>query len=130
MKSFSAMLAMAFFLTASAQADDRTPPLDAKKQTQTSTVHRGQGALNTVDAVTGKVNVTHEPIESLGWDRMTMDLTVQNPALLTNLKSGDRVQFELQKSGGAYQITAITPVEEPAQESSKAKDDPAHSRAQ
>ena len=111
MKSHFAILALAFFINASAQAADGTPALDSKKQTQTSPSHRGEGTLNTVDAVTGKVNITHEPIESLGWDRMTMDLNVQTPALLTNLKSGARVKFELQKSGGDYQSTAITLLE-------------------
>ena len=111
MKSLPTMLALAFFISASAQAEDGTPALDSKKQTQNLSVHRGEGTLNTVDAVTGKVNITHEPIESLGWEHMTMDLPVQNPTLLTNLKSGARVKFELRKSGGTYQITSITPLE-------------------
>lgn len=57
--------------------------------------HQGKGIINSVDATAGKVNITHEPIASLGWSGMTMDLGVQDKAVLANLKKGQKVTFKL-----------------------------------
>ena len=134
MKTSHTAFAMALFLSASAHADDAMHNMpgmkdhvmpSAKEKTQDTQTHRGQGTVNAVDVAAGKVNLTHEPLASLGWKGMTMDFSVQNPALLKNLKPGAQVNFELQKSGGAYLITRITSLEQPARKSNDHVDDPA-----
>lgn len=73
-------------------------------------VHTGQGTLNRIDPSTGRVNITHGPIPSLGWSAMTMDFQVKDKAQLSKLKAGQKVSFELLKgSDGQYLITRITP---------------------
>lgn len=123
MKSLHTAFALALFLNASAYADDAMHNMpgmkdhampSATEKTQDAQTHRGQGIVNAMDVAAGKLNLTHEPIASLGWKGMTMDFSVQNPALLKNLKVGAPVEFELQKNGRAYLITRITPVEKPA----------------
>lgn len=134
MKSLYTTCALALFLNASAHADDAIHNMpgmkdhampSATEKTQDAQTHRGQGTVNAVDVAAGKVNLTHEPIASLGWKSMTMDFSAQTPALLKNLKPGVPVEFELQKSGGAYLITRIKSLEQPARKSNPHVDDPA-----
>ncbi len=134
MKSLYTAFALALFLNASAHADgamhnmpgmkDHAMP-SATEKTQDAQTHRGQGTVNAVDVAAGKLNLTHESIASLGWKSMTMDFSVQNPTLLKNLKPGAQVEFELQKSGGAYLITRIAALEQAARKSNDHVDDPA-----
>lgn len=72
-------------------------------------MHQGHGMVNKVNAQSGKVNITHEPIESMGWPRMTMDFSVQDKAELANIKPGMKVDFELMTKGKGYRITKIAP---------------------
>ena len=127
MKTSHTAFALALLLSASAHADDAMHNMPAmkdhvmpgaKEKTQDTQTHRGQGTVNTVDVAAGKLNLTHEPIASLGWKGMTMDFSVKNTALLKNLKPGAPVEFELQKTGKAYLITRITSLEQPARKSS------------
>jgi Cu/Ag efflux protein CusF len=73
--------------------------------------HSVHGKVNSVDAAAGKVNITHDPIKSLKWPKMTMNFTAYDPALLKDIKPGMTVDFEIQKMGNQYRITSITPVQ-------------------
>ena len=73
--------------------------------------HRGTGKINSVDAKSGKINITHEPIASLNWPAMTMDFEVQDKALLAKLKKGQKVEFKLTEARkGKYVVNEIIPV--------------------
>jgi Cu(I)/Ag(I) efflux system periplasmic protein CusF len=73
--------------------------------------HQGKGIVNSVDAKAGKVNLTHEPIASLNWPAMTMDLDVMEKSVLNGLKAGQNVTFNLvEKRKGKYVISVITVV--------------------
>jgi len=88
-----------------AAEDHMMMPMDGKVVTQD---HQGTGKINSVDARAGKVNITHEPIASLGWDGMTMDFEVQDKAVLANLKKGQKVTFKLVEARkGKYVISEI-----------------------
>ncbi len=92
-------------------------PVYAAAQTQGAPktelqAHQGSGTVNKVDAGASKVNVTHGPIESLGWPGMTMDIPVKNKADLAKVKPGQSVTFVLEKdTKGRYVITEIKPAE-------------------
>lgn len=75
---------------------------------QTADTHNGTGIVNSVDLEKATVNLSHEPIETLKWPRMTMDLEVVDKALLRDLEPGTKVDFELgKKKAGGYAITSI-----------------------
>jgi Cu(I)/Ag(I) efflux system membrane fusion protein len=64
-----------------------------------------------VDIKAGKINLSHGPIASLDWPGMTMDFEVQDKALLTNLKRGQKVAFKLiEVRKGKYVISEIAVV--------------------
>ena len=72
-------------------------------------MHKGHGVANKINARSGKVNISHEPIASMNWPKMTMDFTVQNKADLEVIKPGMPVDFELTQQGKGYMITSIKP---------------------
>ena len=47
--------------------------------------------IRRIDATTGKVTLKHGPIANLGMSGMTMAFPVKDPAMLRNLKEGDKV---------------------------------------
>ena len=55
----------------------------------------GVGVVNTIDADQKKINITHEPMPSLNWPTMTMDLPVTKRVDLGGVKVGDKVDFTL-----------------------------------
>jgi Cu(I)/Ag(I) efflux system membrane fusion protein len=84
------------------------PALAAGESAAAAQVHKGEGTVHHVNVPAGKVNMAHGPIKSLNWPAMTMDFRVKDKAVLAGLKPGQRVEFELEKSGGQYVITRIT----------------------
>ena len=70
------------------------------------------GKINSIDADGGKVNVTHDPVEALGWPTMTMDLPVTRRVDLSAVKPGADVTFKLKKGrDNQFRITEITPAQ-------------------
>jgi Cu/Ag efflux protein CusF len=70
----------------------------------------GTGKVNSVDLASKKVNVTHQPIQALGWPAMTMDFPVAPSVDLGSVQAGRDVSFTLGKgSNGMYRIESIKP---------------------
>ena len=73
-------------------------------------VHKGEGVVKEVDAGKGRIKIEHGPIKSLGWSGMTMFFDVANAGLLTGIKPGDKVTFELSRGkDGQFVITGMAP---------------------
>lgn len=81
----------------------------AKAEASTGATHAGHGKVISVDNQSGTVKLTHDPIKSLKWPKMTMDFKAHDPAMLKDLKPGTQVDFELMKMGGGYHIMKISP---------------------
>lgn len=67
---------------------------------------QGSGVVKKIDAKAGSITLDHGPIAALKWPAMTMPFKAA-PALIQNLKVGQKVTFTL-KSGGAPEIIAIS----------------------
>ncbi|MEO8009000.1 MAG: copper-binding protein, partial [Betaproteobacteria bacterium] len=50
---------------------------------------------------------THDPIDALGWPKMTMFFRLKDSALADQVKEGDKVDFSLEKSASGYVISQI-----------------------
>ncbi|MES9939406.1 MAG: copper-binding protein [Candidatus Thiodiazotropha sp. 6PLUC2] len=57
----------------------------------------GMGVIHQVNVEKKTVNLTHQPIPSLNWPAMTMDLAVTKRVDLSAFKAGDQVHFTLKK---------------------------------
>ena len=65
------------------------------------------GEIRKVDKDAKKITIKHGPIATLDMPAMTMVFQVKDPAVLEQVKPGDKVKFEAQKLGGAYTVTRI-----------------------
>jgi Cu(I)/Ag(I) efflux system membrane fusion protein len=73
-------------------------------------VHTGHGRLDDVDATTGALTITHDPIPSLKWPKMTMEFAAANAAVARAAKPGTPVQFEfVERKAGEWVVTRMTP---------------------
>jgi Cu/Ag efflux protein CusF len=61
-----------------------------------------------IDQSAAKITLKHGPAKSLGMDEgMTMVYRVKDPALLKQVKVGDKVKFEAEEAGGGYTVTKL-----------------------
>jgi Cu(I)/Ag(I) efflux system periplasmic protein CusF len=73
------------------------------------TVSLADGEVMKVDKAAGKLTLRHGPIPSLDMPKMTMVFRVKDPAMLDQVKAGDRVRFAADKIGGQYTVVGIEP---------------------
>lgn len=68
-----------------------------------------KGEVKKIDEAAGKITLKHGPIKSLDMDEdgMTMVFRVQDPAILKQVKVGDKVQFEAERAAAGITITKI-----------------------
>ena len=88
-----------------------------KPATPATGVITASGVVQQVDKANAKVKLSHDPIPALGWPKMTMFLRLKDGALADQVKEGDTVQFQLEKSGSGYVISNFakpTPAPAPA----------------
>ncbi|MDP4027669.1 MAG: efflux RND transporter periplasmic adaptor subunit [Gallionella sp.] len=79
----------------------------AEQKNKSAVGHRVQGTLNAVNA-DGTVNITHGPVESLGWPGMTMDFVLAHSALAAGIKPGTAISFEIvERQPGEWVITGL-----------------------
>jgi Cu/Ag efflux protein CusF len=65
------------------------------------------GTVEKVDEAAGKITIDHGPIPNLDMDAMTMVFRAQDPALLKQVKAGDKVQFTADRINGQISVTSI-----------------------
>jgi Cu(I)/Ag(I) efflux system protein CusF len=92
-KLAAAALAFSLFASLSASAEDAMVKGEVKK----------------IDQAAETITLTSGPIKSLDMDEdnMTMIFRVQDPAVLKQLKVGDKVQFEAGRVNGQIMVTTI-----------------------
>ncbi|MBI2313938.1 MAG: copper-binding protein [Betaproteobacteria bacterium] len=79
---------------------------------ESAATHKGQGAVEAVDSVAGKLKLNHGPINSLKWPAMTMEFPVKDKKILKGVKPGMRVEFELAPDKDKnYAVIRIKPVQ-------------------
>ena len=67
------------------------------------------GEIRKVDKDAKKITIKHGPIPSLDMPPMTMAYQVKNPALLGQVRTGDKIRFGAEKIAGQYVVTRIEP---------------------
>jgi len=67
-----------------------------------------QGEVRKIDEAAGKVTLKHGPIKNLAMDvGMTMTFRVTDPAMLKQVKVGDKVEFEAEQAASGYTVTKM-----------------------
>jgi len=66
------------------------------------------GEVKKIDDKAGKITLKHGPAKSLGMNEgMTMVYRVKDPAMLKQVKAGDKVTFEAEESAGNFTVTKL-----------------------
>lgn len=65
------------------------------------------GTVEKVDTAQSKLTLNHGPIPNLNMDAMTMVFRAQDPAMLKQVKQGDKVQFTADRVNGQITVTKI-----------------------
>ncbi|WP_420211441.1 copper-binding protein [Burkholderia aenigmatica] len=65
------------------------------------------GEIRKVDTATGKLTIKHGPLENLGMDAMTMVFKVKDPAMLSQVKAGDKIDFVAEDVDGALTVVEL-----------------------
>ena len=68
-----------------------------------------EGEVRKVDKEAKKITLKHGPISNLDMPAMTMVFQVADPAMLEQVKAGDKVRFSADKAGSGYAVTKIEP---------------------
>ncbi|WP_061540942.1 copper-binding protein [Collimonas fungivorans] len=69
------------------------------------------GEVRKIDKEAGKITIKHGPLANLGMPPMTMVFRVSDPALLDQVKPGDKIDFVAEKANGALVVTKIQAAE-------------------
>lgn len=65
------------------------------------------GEVKKVDKSTGKVTIKHGPLQNIGMDAMTMVFRVKDPAMLEQVKAGDKINFVAEEPNGQLTVTKL-----------------------
>ncbi|MEY9182485.1 Cu/Ag efflux protein CusF [Bradyrhizobium sp. USDA 326] len=66
------------------------------------------GEVKKIDEGAGKITLKHGPAKSLGMEEpMTMVYRVKDPAMLKQVKVGDKITFEAEEAASGYTVTKM-----------------------
>ncbi len=65
------------------------------------------GEVRLIDRDSNKITVAHQPIAEFNMRAMTMVLQAPGPALIADLKVGDRIKAVVVRNGGAFTIQTV-----------------------
>ena len=106
----STLLAGASYSFAASHAGAAMQMGDTKaEKSMTASADMADGEIRKVDLDNKKITIKHGEIKNLDMPGMTMVFQVKDPAVLTTVKTGDKVRFKAEKSGGAIVLTEIKP---------------------
>lgn len=102
---FAATLMLAFASVVQAQSTA------AAVATTAAADEMSAGEVRKVDKATGKMTIRHGPLKNLGMDAMTMVFRVQDPAMLDQVKAGDRISFVAAQASNQLTVTRLQKLE-------------------
>jgi Cu/Ag efflux protein CusF len=65
------------------------------------------GEVKKVDTASGKLTIKAGPTENLGMDAMTMVFKVKDPAMLSQVKVGDNIDFAAEEVNGVVTVSKL-----------------------
>jgi RND family efflux transporter MFP subunit len=70
--------------------------------------HKAVGTLDEIDPKSGHLMITHDPVPSLNWPKMTMEFIPANEAIAKGVRPGTPVRFEfVERKPGEWVVTRL-----------------------
>jgi len=82
-------------------------PADTILQQPADPAELTEGVIRKIDRDNNKITIKHGEIKNLDMPPMTMVFQVNDPAMLDTVKTGDKVKFRAEKTGGSFVVTDI-----------------------
>ena len=101
----AALITVCLASFAQAQPSGTTAPAVASQASAATNMTDGE--VRRIDKENKKITLKHAEIKNLDMPGMTMVFQVKDPAMLDNVKQGDRIRFKAEKANGALVITDI-----------------------
>ena len=83
------------------------PPQQPSSPPSTANTPLVSGTVQKIDEAAGKVTLDHERIPNIDMDAMAMAYKVQDPAMLKDLRVGQKVRFSADRVNGSITVTRI-----------------------
>jgi Cu(I)/Ag(I) efflux system periplasmic protein CusF len=99
--SVAASLTLALGCSSAAAAAAAPAPSATKSATMSS------GQVKKIDKDVGKITIKHGPLDNLGMPAMTMVFHVADPAMLEQVKPGDKIAFIAERKDGALTVVKM-----------------------
>lgn len=109
------LLTLAFLLTATTlpaigqTTDQAAQPSAATAADPVGALPTAEAEVRRVDTAANKISLKHGEIKNLDMPPMTMVFQVSDPALLGQVKVGDKVRFTATQVNGAYTVMSLEP---------------------
>lgn len=107
---FSIAIGCALAFSASTYAAGDMGNMDMSGGTKQSTDAKSSmshGEIKKVDTTAGKLTIKHGPLENLGMEAMTMVFKAKDPAILSQVKVGDKIDFVAEEVNGALTVVKL-----------------------
>jgi len=95
--------------TFSASTESPTAAMSGMAMGAPAKTGKGVGEVTTIDTAAGTVTIKHEAIPAVGWPAMTMTFKANPLSLLTGLKVGEKIAFDVSVNGSDAEVTKIQP---------------------
>jgi Cu(I)/Ag(I) efflux system protein CusF len=102
-----ALLALLSSTPAVAQTGTAGAPRQADPKATAAATPLSDGEVRKVDKSAGKVTIKHGPLSNLGMPPMTMVFRMKNPAMLDQVKEGDKIKFTADQVNGVLTVTQV-----------------------
>ena len=100
-------LALAALIAAGAPL--AAPALAQGTAASTPATELSEGEIRKVDKEARKLTIKHGELRNLDMAAMTMVFQVKDPAMLDQVKAGDRVRFKAERKGASLVVTELQP---------------------
>lgn len=106
----AALAATALAAPALGQSTDHSAHHTAQAPAPADAAAMTTAEVRKVDKDGGKLTLKHDPIPNLDMPAMTMVFRVKDPAMLDQVKAGDKVRFAADRVGGQFTVIKIEAV--------------------
>jgi Cu/Ag efflux protein CusF len=104
--SLAASLVASLAFSLHATADDHAG-MSMNMEIENPAAAMSSGEVKKVDKDTGKITIKHGPLDNLGMPAMTMVFHVADPAMLEQVKPGDKIAFIAERKNGVLTVVKM-----------------------
>lgn len=90
-----------------AQHHEHGATMHTAATTEAAAADMSEGEIRKVNKDAGKLTIRHGELKNLGMPPMTMIFQVKDPAMLDQVKPGDKIRFVADKTGGKFTVMQL-----------------------